>query len=102
MQSHNLAARIGRWSVQHRKAAIIGWVAFVVLAVVVGGRIGQNDLDESATGSGESKRGDMLVEAAGFPDRATSRCSCRASGPANPQVTAAVDDVVRRLRGSTA
>jgi hypothetical protein len=58
MQSRNLAARAGRWSAQHRKTAIIGWILFVVLAVVVGGKIGQNDLDESAAGSGESKRGD--------------------------------------------
>ena len=77
MQSRNLAARVGRWSAQHRKAAILGWVLFVVLAVVVGGKIGQNDLDESAAGSGESKRGDMIVEAAGFPDRA-GRAGARA------------------------
>ena len=69
MQPSNLAARVGRWSAQHRRTAILGWVVFVVLAVVVGGKIGQNDLDESATGSGESKRGDMIVEAAGFPDQ---------------------------------
>ena len=73
MQSHNLAARVGRWSAHHRKAAVIGWVLFVVLAVVVGGKVGQNDLDDSAAGSGESKRGDMIVEAAGFPDRATEQ-----------------------------
>src|SRR4051812_6555830 len=70
MQSRNLAARAGRWSAQHRKSAILGWILFVVLAAVVGGRIGQNDLDESASGNGESKRGDMIVEAAGFPDQA--------------------------------
>ena len=30
--SRNPAARAGRWSARHRKAAILGWVAFVVLA----------------------------------------------------------------------
>ncbi len=69
MQPSNVAARVGRWSAQHRRTAILGWIAFVVLAVVVGGKIGQNDLDESAAGSGESKRGDMIVEAAGFPEQ---------------------------------
>ena len=34
MQSRNLAARAGRWSAQHRKTAILGWIAFVVLATV--------------------------------------------------------------------
>ena len=70
MHSRNLAARAGRWSAQHRRTAVIGWIVFVVLAVVVGGKIGQNDLDESATGSGESKRGDMIANAAGFPEQA--------------------------------
>ena len=86
MQSRNLAARVGRWSAQHRKAAVIGWVLFVVLAVVVGGKIGQNDLDESATGSGESKRGDMIVEAAGFPDRATEQVLVQGKGSVGPAI----------------
>ena len=32
----NLAARAGRWSAQHRKKAIFGWIAFVILAFMVG------------------------------------------------------------------
>src|SRR4051812_19586711 len=63
MQSRNVAARAGRWSAQHRKTAILGWILFVVLATVIGGRIGQKNVDESASGNGESKRGDMIVEA---------------------------------------
>ncbi len=78
MKPRNLAARVGRWSAQHRRTAILGWILFVVLATVVGGKVGQNDLDDSASGNGESKRGDMIVEAAGFPDRRASRCSSRA------------------------
>src|SRR4051812_246788 len=101
MQPSNLAARAGRWSGQHRRTAILGWIAFVVVAVVVGGRIGQSHLDESATGSGESKRGDMTVKAAGFPDRATEQVLVQGRGSAragDPEVTAAVKDVVGRLR----
>ena len=30
----NLAARMGRWSASHRKTAIFGWLAFVVVAFV--------------------------------------------------------------------
>jgi uncharacterized membrane protein YdfJ with MMPL/SSD domain len=100
MQSRNLAARAGRWSAQHSKTAVIGWIVFVVLAVVVGGKIGQNDLDESASGNGESKRGDMIVEAAGFPDRAGEQVLVQGKGSVragDPEVAAAVKDVVRRL-----
>jgi uncharacterized membrane protein YdfJ with MMPL/SSD domain len=101
MQSHNLAARAGRWSVTHRKAAIIGWFAFVVLAVLAGGRIGPNDLDPSARGSGESKRGDMIVRAAGFPEQAGEQVLVQGKGSVragDPAMTAAVSDVVRRLQ----
>jgi uncharacterized membrane protein YdfJ with MMPL/SSD domain len=101
MESRNLAARAGRWSAHHRKAAILGWIAFVVLAVLVGGKIGQNDLDESAAGSGESKRGDMIVAAAGFREQAGEQVLIQGRGSLTaeaPEMTAAVRDVTRRMQ----
>src|SRR4051812_38601048 len=100
MKPKNLAARAGRWSTQHRRTAILGWILFVVLAIVLGGKVGQNDLDESARGAGESKRGDMLVKAAGFPDQAGEQVLVQGKGSVkadDPQVTAAVRDMVGRL-----
>src|SRR3954470_14468978 len=100
MQSSNLAARAGRWSAQHRKTAILGWILFVVLATLLGGKVGQNTLDESAAGNGESKRGDMIVEAAGFPDQAGEQVLVQGKGSVkagDPQITSAVRDVVSRL-----
>jgi uncharacterized membrane protein YdfJ with MMPL/SSD domain len=100
MHSRNPAARIGRWSAQHRKTAILGWILFVVLAAVIGGKVGQNDLDDSARGSGESKRGDMIVEAAGFPERAGEQVLVQGKGSVtagDPQVADAVRDVASRL-----
>src|SRR4051794_29008331 len=102
MEPRNLASRVGRWSARHSRTAILGWILFVALAVVLGGKIGQNDLDESAAGSGESKRGDMIVKAAGFPEQAGEQVLVQAKGAASaddPEVTAAVRDVVRRLEG---
>ena len=32
-----LASRAGVWSAQHRKTAIWGWLAFVVIAFMIGG-----------------------------------------------------------------
>ena len=57
MQSRNLAARAGRWSAHHRKKAILGWFAFVILATVLGGMVGQKKLSDEDMGNGESKRG---------------------------------------------
>jgi uncharacterized membrane protein YdfJ with MMPL/SSD domain len=100
MQSRNLAARAGRWSATHRKTAIIGWILFVVLATVIGGKIGQKNLDPSATGNGESKRGDMIVADAGFPETIGERVLIQGKGSIksdDPAVRAAVSDVVSRL-----
>jgi uncharacterized membrane protein YdfJ with MMPL/SSD domain len=101
MQSRNPAARAGRWSARHRRTAIVGWIAFVILATVLGGRIGQNDLDDSAAGNGESKRGDMIIDAAGFPEQSGEQVLVQGKGTMgaeDPEVTSAVRDVVRRLK----
>src|SRR5688572_17763937 len=97
MQHGNLAARIGKWSAQHRRKAILGWIAFVVLAVVVGGKVGLNDLDDSATGSGESKRGDLIVAAAGFPDQSGEQVLVQSETAGDPRLAATAGDVVTRL-----
>ena len=41
----NLAARAGRWSAQHRKTAIWGWLGFMLLAVAIGSGVGIKTLD---------------------------------------------------------
>ena len=100
MQPRNLAARAGRWSATHRKTAIIGWILFVVLATVVGGKVGQKNLEPSAMGNGESKRGDMIVADAGFPETIGERVLIQGKGSVesgDPEVTAAVKDTVNRL-----
>ena len=80
MQPRNLAARAGRWSATHRKTAIIGWILFVVLATVIGGKVGQKNLEPSAMGNGESKRGDMIVADAGFPETIGERVLIQGKG----------------------
>ena len=40
MHTNTFAGRMGRWSAQHRKKAIWGWIAFVVIAFVVGNAVG--------------------------------------------------------------
>ena len=64
--SNNLAARMGRWSAKHRKKAIFGWIAFVVLAFVLGMKAGTINIKDADINSGESKRGDHIIEDAGF------------------------------------
>jgi uncharacterized membrane protein YdfJ with MMPL/SSD domain len=89
----SIAARAGRWSAAHRKTAIWGWLLAVVLATVIGGSIGQNTTPQAESGNGESKRGEMLVDAADFPDRSTEQVLIQGRGAikaTDPEVTAAV------------
>jgi uncharacterized membrane protein YdfJ with MMPL/SSD domain len=54
----NLAARAGRWSARHRATAIIGWLVFVVLAVMVGGSVGTESIEDEDQGVGETRDAD--------------------------------------------
>ena len=59
----NLAARMGSWSAQHRKTAIFGWLAFVVVAFALGIVSGTTQIDENTSGVGESGRADRILDA---------------------------------------
>ena len=53
-RSRNVAARMGRWSVTHKKTATFGWLAFVAVAFMLGHVVGTKKLDQKKSGSGES------------------------------------------------
>jgi RND superfamily putative drug exporter len=96
----NLAARAGRWSAQHRKTAILGWILFVVLATMAGSSIGQKELPQADMANGESKRAMQIIEAADFPETVGEQVLIQGKGSVksdSPEVTAAVKDVVQRL-----
>ncbi|HET8536556.1 MAG TPA: MMPL family transporter, partial [Solirubrobacteraceae bacterium] len=60
MHANTFAARAGRWSAQHRKKAIWGWIAFVVIAFVIGGAVGVKKPTEYV-GPGDSGRAQQLA-----------------------------------------
>jgi len=62
-QSTNVAARMARWSAQHRKAAIFGWFAFVIIAFALGTLSGTKKIDPATSGVGESGRVDRILDA---------------------------------------
>ncbi len=98
----NLAARMGRWSAAHWKAATFGWLAFVVVAFAVGGLVGTKDANPNTTGPGQSGRMDRILNA-GFKQPAgesvlIQSTSLRVSDPA---FRAAVEDVVTRVSKAT-
>src|SRR2546427_1765722 len=65
-RSTNLAGKTSRWSATHRKTAIFGWLGFVVVAVLVGQMVGQNQIFGADQFNGESGRAEHALEAAGL------------------------------------
>jgi uncharacterized membrane protein YdfJ with MMPL/SSD domain len=96
----SLAARMGHWSATHRKKAILGWIAFVVLATLIGGSVGTKTLEQEDVGNGSSQVADRAVAAAGFPDQLSEQVLVQGRGDLrsdDPAFRAIVEDVVRRL-----
>jgi uncharacterized membrane protein YdfJ with MMPL/SSD domain len=101
--TRNLAARAGRWSARHRATAIIGWLVFVVLAVMVGGSVGTESIEDKDQGVGETREADHAVADA-FPENAeeTVLIQSEDSGVTadNAAFRAVVDDVTRKLQST--
>jgi uncharacterized membrane protein YdfJ with MMPL/SSD domain len=100
-QQHNLAARAGRWSARHRKQAILGWLAFVIASLVIGGAIGVNTLESEDSGVGESGRADKTLHQA-FPQTTNESVLVQSSKlkATDPGFRAGVADTVERLEGA--
>ena len=99
MRSRNLAAGAGAWSARHRRWAVLGWLAFVAAAYVVGSLIGQRNLTDAQMGNGQSGQGTAVFDAAfPFHTREQVLVQGRAPGPAPASaLSAAVADLVGRL-----
>jgi RND superfamily putative drug exporter len=101
MPQRNLAASAGRWSSTHRRKAILGWLAFVVISVLLGGALGVKEIAGEDLGDGESKQADQILADA-FPDRASEEVLVQGQGEVgadDPRFRAAVGDVVRAVSG---
>ncbi|MDA0183714.1 MMPL family transporter [Solirubrobacter phytolaccae] len=90
-ENKNFAARMGRWSAQHRKKAIFGWLAFVVVSLVVGSALGVKAPEDDTTYVGDSGKAHQLVDEH-FPSENTE--SVLVKGKDAGAVRAAVDDTL--------
>jgi RND superfamily putative drug exporter len=98
MQRTNLAARAGRWSAQHRKAAILGWLAFVLVAVVLGSAVGTRHIPQDNNGVGESGRAQQVLHDE-FRQPASEQVLVQSGSLTvrDPAFQRAVRDVIARL-----
>ncbi|KAB2857204.1 MAG: MMPL family transporter, partial [Bauldia sp.] len=96
----NLAARMGRWSAQHRRKAFFGWLAFVIAALAIGAAVGTSTLADEDSGVGESRQADRAVAEA-FPDEnaeETVLVQGTDSAASQPRFKAAVGDTIAAIR----
>ena len=101
--SNNLAARMGRWSANHWKTAVFGWIAFVVASVVLGSAIGTKHLEPTDLAVGEAGRAQELIDS-GFPNKADEQSEIvliqsKTATAESPAFKAAIADVRKTLAG---
>src|SRR4051794_40248729 len=99
VKKQNLASRAGRWSAQHRKKAVFGWLAFVIIATFIGGSIGTKTIPSDEDGVvGEAARSQQIVKD-NFPNTAGEQVliQSKTASPSDSGYRAAVKDVEQRL-----
>ena len=95
-----IAARAGRWSARHRKTAIIGWLAFILVAFALGNGMGSKEPTTAERADGESRRAEQVLDRAGFPAARGSEMVLVQSSDAtvrDPEVRSAIADVVEAV-----
>ena len=97
-RSTNLAGRVGHWSATHRKAAILGWFGFVIVAIFAGMTVAQNKISDVDGFNGESHRAEQALDDAGL--RPTSEAVFLRSADLtidDREFRAAVQDATRQV-----
>jgi uncharacterized membrane protein YdfJ with MMPL/SSD domain len=95
---HNLAARMAVWSGRHRKKAIWGWLAFVIVVFMAGNALGTTQISDVDQFSGESHRAEVALDRAGLrPVKEVVFIQSDKLTVKDPAFRAAVEDVTGRL-----
>jgi hypothetical protein len=97
-RTQNFAARMAHWSAGHRKTAILGWLAFVLVAFMVGNSLGTKEISDLDTYSGEAREAEVALDRAGLrPVEEVVFIQSDKLTVKDPQFRAAVEDVSGRL-----
>ena len=97
--SVNIAGRAGRWSAEHRKTAVLAWLAFCIAAIALGTVAGTKMLKQADTAAGGTRTAEQILKRAGFPDQAGESVlvQSRSATRRDPRFRATVADVVRTV-----
>jgi uncharacterized membrane protein YdfJ with MMPL/SSD domain len=107
-QSKSFAARMGRWSANHWKTAVFGWLAFVVASVFISMQLGTTFIDQNEANVGESRKADQIIDRAGFNVDANGETieeqgemvllQSKTQTVKDPAFRAAIEDAVKTVR----
>jgi putative drug exporter of the RND superfamily len=74
-----IAARLGSWSAEHRKTAVLAWLLLVLIALAAG-NVGSKKLSAADLTSGDSQKAERALDEAGFERPATEQVLIQAKG----------------------
>jgi uncharacterized membrane protein YdfJ with MMPL/SSD domain len=96
--AHNVAARMARWSGRHRRKAILGWFAFVIVAFAIGTQVGTQEISDIDQFSGEAREAEEALDRAGLrPVEEVVFVQSDTLTVDDPEFRAAVEDVTDRV-----
>jgi uncharacterized membrane protein YdfJ with MMPL/SSD domain len=97
-KSRNLAARAAHWSAEHRKTAIFGWLAFVVVAVMLGNAVGKSEIHGPDQFSGEAGRAEQTLYDSGLrPNTENVLIQSSQLQVGDPEFDATIQQATRQL-----
>ncbi|MGY1740292.1 MULTISPECIES: MMPL family transporter [unclassified Blastococcus] len=100
-RSGNLAGRVGRWSARHRRAAVLGWLAFVLAALAVSALVPQGELTPAEQSLGAPAQARQILDDNGWEEPASEMVLVqRDADVPEAAATAALTDLVAALRAT--
>ncbi|HLY94397.1 MAG TPA: MMPL family transporter [Gaiellaceae bacterium] len=101
MDRLNLAGRAGRWSAEHWKRALFGWLVLALLAMGLGNFAGHVQMRDSQAAAGETARALSMLEQAGLKPPATESVlvQSRRYTADDPVMQVAMGSVAQTLSG---
>jgi RND superfamily putative drug exporter len=100
-RSGNLAGRVGRWSARHRKAAILGWLAFVVASLAIGALVPPGEVTDREDSLGSAVQAQQILDDNRWEEPASEMVMVqRDDDVPDSAVTAALTDLVAALRAT--
>ncbi|MGF1428790.1 MMPL family transporter [Kitasatospora sp. LaBMicrA B282] len=93
---------MGAWSARHRKAAVFGWLVFVVLAAFLGGAAGSHKITDAESMPGQVAQAAKILDQAGIksPQGETVLVQSAARTADDPAFRAVVEQTVAAINGT--